>query len=342
MWQRLFDSRNTLSAALLTALLTAAPATAQAQEESTPPAPITAETRTEPRSTTIGDVVTYTITVTHQPDIKVQPPDPLEHFQNFESLDRGADTKQQPDGRVTEEYWFRFRSMEVGYYNIPEVPVTFTNPAPDDPSQTVDGTISAPKAVVEVRSVLYKEGEPQDIRDLKPIIGAGLPWRRYALYALGGLAAFAVLYLLGRKLFPKRTAPVSQPAPTVLEPHEAAFRELEALQARQLIEQERLREHHFELSEIFRRYLGARYSVPALDWTTEEIAEKLLSRKKFPAHLHSRALEILHSTDWVKFSKAEGNIQTCIRNVQEVRKFIEDTQPRHDIGSSQKSPSAAL
>lgn len=343
MWQRLLDSRIAGCAVFALALLGSSPsAPAQSQASSAPPPPIEAETRTEPRTSTIGDIITYTIVVTHQPEIKVQPPNPLEAFQKFEYLDQGADTKRQADGRLSEEYWFRFRAMEVGYYNIPEITVSFTRPAPGDPSQTVPGVIQAPPAVAEVRSVLYKEGEPDDIRDLKPIIGAGPPWRRYTLYALGGLTTLALLILLIRKLFPKRIVPKPQPVTATLKPHEAAFRELETLEARRLIEQGRLREHHFELSEIFRRYLGARYSVPALDWTTEEITEKLLKRQRFPGHLYSRALEILNSTDRVKFSQAQADIQTCIRNVEEVRKFISDTQPRQDIRSSQKSPSAAL
>ncbi|CAI2718175.1 hypothetical protein [Nitrospina watsonii] len=343
MWQPAPNRRNRIAAALALLATLTLPHGAMAQPPSADsPSPVTAETRIEPRSTTIGDPLTYTIAVTHDPDIKITPPDPLTHFEQFEYLDQGATTQQQADGRVTEEFTFKFRAMEVGYYNIAETPVHFTAPHPDDASKTVPNRIMAPKAVVEVRSVLFKDGEPEDIRDIKPIVGAGPPWRRYALYALGGLAALMVLYFLVRKIPKKRPLPPAESQPVLRAPHEVALEELDALEARQLIQQERLREHHFMLSEIFRRYLGALYGVPALDWTTEEIMENLLLRKRFPDELGRRALEILHSTDWVKFANAEPDAETCIGNVQAVHRFVEATLPRRDLAASQKSPSAAM
>ncbi|MCF8720484.1 hypothetical protein [Nitrospina gracilis] len=307
-----------------------------------PPSPVTATTRIEPHSATIGDTVTYTVAVTHAPNFKINPPSPFPHFEKFEFLDQGEKTKQLPDGNVTDEFIFQFRAMEVGYYNIPEVPVHFTAPHPDDPSRSIPGEIQAPKAVVEVRSVLFKDGDPKDIRDIKPIVGAAPPWRRYALYALAGLVGLMFLYFIGRKFFAKPPHRERKPTPVVREPHEVALEELDALAAKQLIEQERCREHHFELSEIFRRYLGALYSVPALDWTTEEIMQNLLMRKNFPEELGQRALEILHRTDWVKFANEESEASVCMENVQAIRRFVEDTVPRRDLSTSHKSPSAAM
>ncbi|MGP0564976.1 MULTISPECIES: hypothetical protein [unclassified Nitrospina] len=340
MWQHLCNNKIGTKFLWLGIALLCFSGEAFAQNTQLPP--VTATAQIEPQRATIGDTVTYTLTVTHPPEFQIKPPNPFQHFEKFEFLDQGAKTRQQPGGRVADEFVFKFRAMEVGYYNIPEIPVHFTGPPLADPSQMGPGEIQAPGAVVEVRSVLFKDGDPKDIRDIKPIVGAGPPWRRYALYALAGLVGLMFLYFIGRKIFVKKVPRERKPQSVIREPHEIALDELDTLNRKQWIEQERFREHQFELSEIFRRYLGALYSVPALDWTTEEIVQNLLFRKHFPQELAQRALGILHRTDWVKFANVESDASTCLENIQAVRQFIEDTKPRRDLGSSQKSPAAPI
>lgn len=303
--------------------------------------PIIADAQVDKSSVTIGDKVTYTLRVTHDPGIEVKTPDPTDHFPGFDFLLSEKDSRKSPGGKVIDEYRFQFRAARVGYYNIPEIPVQFTSPDPDDPTHRIVGQTLAPPAIVEIQSVLYRDGEPTDIREIKPIIGAGLPWGMYLRYALAfGLVLTLLVYIFKRFARPPKK-PVTHRA-VAIKPHEQALRELQALADRKLIEQGQLREHHFELSEIFRRYIGARYSVPALDWTTEEIMDKLLEPSRFQSHIRNQATTVLRNMDWVKFSKSEGDVKSCIHDAMAVREFVESTQPTHDIQSSQKSPAAAI
>ena len=303
--------------------------------------PISAEAHVDKSSVTVGDIVIYTLRITHDREIQIEKPDPTPHFSGFEFLELETNTLNGSGDQVIDEYRFRFRASRVGYYSIPEVPVTFTAPGTRDPMRLLPGQIMAPAAIVEIQSVLYRDGKPTDIREIKPIVGAGLPWGLYLQNALGAALAFAILFYIFKRLArPKKRSTVR--LPIAIKPHEQALRELEALSARKWIEQGRLREHHFELSEIFRRYIGARYSVPALDWTTEEIMDKLLKQSHFQSHIRNQATTVLHNMDWVKFSKTEGDVKVCIHDALAVREFVESTLPAHDIQSSQKSPSAAF
>jgi hypothetical protein len=305
--------------------------------------PITAETRVSQRQITVGDVVTYSIVVRHQAGIHVLPPDPTAHFKKgFEPVDQGASEPKQLEGQREETFWFKFRADAVGFYNLPKTPIEFTAPSPDDPTRPLPGTLQAPEAVIEIRSVLFHEGQPSDIMDIKPIIGAGWDWQKYRTWILLSLAAMAAVagffwWIGDRK---KNALPMSSPVPNI-KPHETAFAELDRLLARKLLESGQFQEHYFELSEIFRRYLGTLLSIPALDWTTEEIGEYVSSHSVMKADVQQTILALLPATDQVKFAKAPVELQTALNHVGAVRDFIRSTTPEITSKFQVKSPMTA-
>lgn len=60
-------------------------------------------------------------------------------------------------------------------------------------------------------------------------------------------------------------------------PHLAALRRLDELEARGWIAAGRFDEFYVEASHALRAYVGGRYGVPALDWTTDETLDRLLA-----------------------------------------------------------------
>ena len=305
--------------------------------------PISAETRVNQRQVTIGDIVTYSIVVRHDAGIHVLPPDPTAHFEKgFDDVDQGASEPKEVKGQQEETFWFKFRADAVGFYNLPQIPIEFTAPSPDDASHPIPGTLQAPAAVIEVRSVLYQDGAPNDIKDIKPILGAGFDWQRYRTWILLGLAALAVAagFFWWLKQTTKTHAPVPTPVPD-LKPHEIALAELDRLLARKLLESGQFQEHYFVLSEIIRRYLGTLLSIPALDWTTEEIGEYISSHGTLKSDIRQTILALLPATDQVEFAKAPVELQTALNHVEAVRDFIRSTTPEITSKFRVKSPTAA-
>ena len=308
--------------------------------DAAPKAPISAETQVDHRQVTVGDIVTYSIVIRHDANFQILPPDPVAEFdQGFDYIDRGTSEPEEVNEQQQDTFWFKFRADAVGYYNISKIPVEFTTPDPDNPLQKIPGVLQAPEAVIEVRSVLYKDGEPTDIKDIKPIIGAGLDWQRYLKWILLGAVILAVITWLIRQL--KRTqrthTPKSAPLPE-LKPHETALAELDRLMERKLIESGQFQEHYFELSEIFRRYLGMLLSIPALDWTTEEIGAHVSRSGSMETDTRHTILTLLPATDQIKFAKAPVEPQTAINHVESVRNFIRDTTPEMTSKFQVKSP----
>ena len=182
--------------------------------------------------------------------------------------------------------------------------------------------------MIEVRSVLYQDGAPNDIKDIKPIIGAGFDWQRYLKWILLGLVALATIAGLfwWFKQKKKLSATVAHAVPD-LKPHEIALTELDQLLARKLLEGGQSQEHYFVLSEILRRYLGTLLSIPALDWTTEEIGAYVSSHVTIKSDTRQTILALLPATDRVKFAKAPVELQTALNHVEAVRDFIRSTTP---------------
>ena len=311
--------------------------------EATTPSPISAETHISQRQVTIGDIVTYSIIVRHDVGIHVLPPNPAAHFKKgFDAVDQGLSEPKEREGQQKKTFWFKFRADAVGFYNLPQIPIEFTAPSPDNPSRPIPGTLQAPETVIEVRSVLYQDGTPSDIKDIKPIVGAGFDWQRYLKWILLSLAVLAAVagFFWWLKQTKKTHAPVSASVPD-LKSHEIALAELDRLLAQKLIESKQFQEHYFILSEIFRRYLGTLLSIPALDWTTEEIGDYVSSDSTLKPDTRQTILTLLPATDQVKFAKAPVELRTALNHVEAVRTFIQGTTPEITSKFQVKSPTAA-
>jgi len=98
---------------------------------------------------------------------------------------------------------------------------------------------------------------------------------------------------------------------------------LEILKTKGLLERGLIREYYFQLSEIFRRYLGAKFKFPALDWTTEEIKNFLTRSSSLNQDVNEKICFILEHTDLVKYAKAHVTREENM--TQEVISFVQET-----------------
>jgi hypothetical protein len=167
------------------------------------------------------------------------------------------------------------------------------------------------------------QGETLDIKDVKPLEKAGKPslawvWILLAL-ALGGISAwFLKKFLDSRKK--------AKPEPPPIPPYEEALERIKTLEARQYLAKGMVREHVFELSDIFKRYIGRRFECNAAEFTTEEmtgwVRMSLLDRP-----VRNRADWFFTATDPVKFAKMIPDNDILTRFLAEVKLFLEETRP---------------
>jgi len=281
--------------------------------------PISVEVEVTPMQATVGDLVTYSIRVRHDPTIKPSPPK-FTPPEGLEAVDHGTRELPRKNSQTQQEFWFLMRADLVGTYDFPALSIPFIVSNADSEGKKVPGQAVSPKTQVKIQSILHLQGEPTDIRDIKPLKNINRDWRPIAFGVLAAVLVIALGIFLYLKRRNKKLTKSSSKQEN-LSPQEAALRELEILQDKGLLE--RGREYNFQLSEIFRRYLGAQFNFPALDWTTEEIKYFLMRSSSLNAEVSEKICFILEHTDLVKYAKAYVTGEENM--TQEVISFIQQT-----------------
>ena len=288
--------------------------------------PITISAGVDKPQATTGDIITYTIILKHDADLKPSMPD-FGVITGFDVHDSLASKPRSVEGQIEQEYSVKLRADQIGTYTIPLISVPFKL-IKQDTSKFIPGEIRSPKVIIEVASVLRLQGEPTDIRDIKGLVEVGRDWTPWFFWGLNLLLLMTVLYLFWKYRKVKHKQLVAK-APTI-SIHEIALRELDILKRKELLGRGDAREHFFELSEIFRRYLGKRYHFPAPDWTTEEITEYFQKQDKIELTSRVEANRILSKSDLIKFAKAQAS--PGADEIESVRKFIILTRKNLDLG----------
>ncbi|GBU21926.1 hypothetical protein R80B4_01828 [Fibrobacteres bacterium R8-0-B4] len=201
---------------------------------------------------------------------------------------------------------------------------------PANPSTGTAGYDTLSTAPIPIRMLSALPPEPPDsdgfaIKDLKGQQGAGKADLWY-LWIVLGIVLIIVLWILMRKYLKKKSENTAAPAVPLLPPYEEAVGAIEALERKNYVQRGLVREYVFELSEIFKRYIGRRYDTIAPELTTEEIAA-WLEFSEISREMRLCAERFFRSSDQVKFAKWVPDRQCIEGYVKDVRTFIEATKP---------------
>jgi hypothetical protein len=281
---------------LLAALLggSCGPAAAAGPEPS-----VTAASRVDKSRITIGDLIRYTVTVTHPKDIDVATPGTGANLGGFEVRAYDVPEPKIRDGLVVSEFHYTISTFLTGEFVIPPLPVAY-RPAADTTS--APRIIATPSIRIVVESL--KPSEQGDIRDVKPPLSIPLDWKLLVLRIGAGLLGLAALtagivfyrrWRSGKGLLPVRPEP---PRP----PHEAALEALDRLTASGLLARGEFMAFTVELTEIVRRYVGGRWFVVAMEMTTTEVLEGLSAAGVDP-EIFGLFERFFGGCDLVKFAK---------------------------------------
>jgi len=187
--------------------------------------------------------------------------------------------------------------------------------------------LRVPASRITVRSVLG-EGDSTALADLKPPADFATvwPWTTIVASALALAALIAAAVWLVRRLRrPRLPSPKpEQELPPGVTPDAWAREALARLLAKGLVEAGRLREFHIELADLLRRYVELRFRVPALERTTEEIADEL-ARAMVGGEESALTRAALEACDRVKFAKHHPSLEEVRETTERLRQLVERT-----------------
>lgn len=247
---------------------------------------------------TIGDRITYTLTIEHAPGVRVEQPGPGANLGQFEIKDFKIYDPVKTDSLVSQRFEYQISVFDTGKFVIPPFPVAF---APSDTARKFQ-IIRSEAIPIAVKSVL--SAEDHEIHDIKPPQGVPFPYRTYALY--GGLLLGLIALLTGVYFYLRsRRRGVPFLRKTSIRPaHEIALEALAALKSdwETRFDAGEFKALYTDLTDILRRYLENRFFIPALEATTNEILTAL-DELDLPQTVREQIGSVLSAADLVKFAK---------------------------------------
>ena len=273
-------------------------------------AKVRVETSLEPRSATVGDVLTLQVKTVLEGagscglDVgKTVGPFEVLHFST------GTDRR---NGNVVErDFQLSLTLFDVGVSTLPALTVHC-----QENGQRTD--IKTPEIPVTIKSVLTPQSK--DIHGLKGRLKKVPNWP-----VIGALAG--VLLLIGGLVwwfrFRPRKGGIRPPGPPPVAPHVRALEDLRRLEE----EMESPAKVFFSrLTDILRSYLEGAFRLPATDRTTAEIAAEV---KSIPISMDQRLglRTVLEDGDLAKFAKLEPTLEERLKDFERVRDFVLATKP---------------
>ncbi len=208
-------------------------------------------------------------------------------------------------------------SFDTGLYYLPPQSIIFNNEGFSD-------------TLLSRATYLMVKGVPIDttytVRDIKGLEKMPLTLFEGILYSgilvLIAAIAFLIFYYLKRR---KQEKPFFKP----LKPEEPAYitalRELDKLKAQKLWQQKQVKEYYTRITFIIRWYIEKRFSLAALEQTSDEI---LIHIKKSDIDdiNYSNLESLLNLADLVKFAKGEPDPEENILHLDNAYDFIKKTK----------------
>lgn len=280
-------------------------------------APVSVRASVDRKEITIGDPIRYTVEVSAAADTEIVIPVLSGAIGEFTISDFGELPVRKDNGRLTTARWYTITSFTTGDHLIPAPKVQYRTPGEE--LREAEGN----EVLVGVTSLLAREPNAADIRDIKPPEEVPFDWRPYGIAgaAVGavGLLSWGFFYVLNRP----RRAYVVPPRPA----HEVALAALNKLRTRRLIEEGKYEEYYVQLSAIVRRYLEDGFHVRAPEMTTEEFLTTAAGDGRLMV-THRRLLaEFLSQADLVKFARHFPTLKDSEAAFEAARRFVEETRP---------------
>jgi hypothetical protein len=255
--------------------------------------PVTVKAGIDRPSISIGDKIKYTLEVKTKNDIEVKFPDFGENLAGFAIRDYGS-SKGGFFGKKTLTQWYVLDIYETGKFTIPAAIIKYRG---SDKEQWKE-VLSAP-LTVEVRSVLDKDIEKADIRDIRGPESIYNLTYIYIVLAIIGVIIIIVLIVRLLKKRRKQQETITPPRPA----HEVAYEALKELMGRDYLKTGRVREYYFELSNIVRHYIEDRFQLKAPEMTTEEFLATLKYSGVLNSEQKGDLKDFLSHCDMVKFAR---------------------------------------
>lgn len=289
--------------------------------------PCTLSIKISKQEISIAESITMIINVIVDKEYNVLLPEFGENLEQFKITDYyDPGQKLTDDERMTAQKEYVLEPFLSGTYTIPVMRIAFwtNDEGPEDPH-----ILESEDLTITVTSLLDEDMEKLTIKDITgpvPPPPPDLTWVIYLIVVIlfAGSGMTVVIIVLVKQKQGERPV-ITIPA------HELAFRQLEALIAKDYIEKGELKLFYIKISTILRHYIENRFHLHAPEQTTEEFLYDLKQSSQLPEKLKDILKEFLFHCDLVKFAKyipGPGEIQKTFDTCKDFIVTTEDVNAR--------------
>jgi len=266
---------------------------------------------------TVGEIINYRMEVEIPKGYSAAIPPPGAQLGQFLIRKYEFPEPEKKADRMILRFNFQITAYTTEELSIPPVPVIIRK------DKQIAKVILSEEIKINIAPVT--SAEDLEIKDIKP--PGAVPFEYKPLLIAGsiiaGLVALALGGIYGWRRLSQPRLELPEPLP---EPEELALKELAELVALNLLEKGELDQYYTRLSEIIRRYLGLRFQIYALEFTTTEIMDSL--KEKWLEHFAYQLIrEFLDECDLVKFAKFIPEPKSQKQIMEKAKQIIEQTRP---------------
>ncbi|RKU10239.1 hypothetical protein C6502_11840 [Candidatus Poribacteria bacterium] len=271
----------------------------------------------DPDHITIGDPIQLQlrIEVDENLHIYLDPIDRSEHeyIEVEKPQVKRIESENLPTGKAHYEVTYPLRAFAIGKHALPPMTIKYTDTDGDS------GSIQTPAYLFEVQAV-----KPAGATEMKGIKG---PWSAPPNWFLYILGAFLVVVAIGTIIFlhlRRRVKPMDRQPEAVpqRQPHEIAYEQLSRIEGMNWVAQGEMKIYHTEISHVLRQYIAARYRIPALELTTQELLDRL-QPEDVPKELVQQCFS---NCDLVKFARYSPTKPEAHERMEEARRIVDETK----------------
>lgn len=278
----------------------------------------------------VVDVNKDLVQVVEFPQFENKPGSPVELYK-----EHPIDTLERDGRHLKLRKRYTLAAFEEGKWNLGRPAVLYAD-------KNIVDTLWARDSVYLEVATFQIDSTSQSIYDVKP--QWNLPFRfgevsGYAQWgALALLLLLAAAYALKRYLESrgKRFGDLFKAAPPQ-PPHVVAIKALEALHHQKLWQNNKHKQYYSALTDILRTYIAARWSIGAMEMTSDEIIEAMRSAE-LPDKAGMDLTAILRDADLVKFAKATPEAEQNEADYLKAYYFVEETKLAEEEPTEEPDP----
>ncbi len=260
----------------------------------------------------VGDIFHLELDVNHREGIDLSLQSIGHEISDFDILSIDETPQYQEKSRIFQSKKFKLQSRLSGTYQIPPLRLEYRDAVGEIAS------ITSSPIWITVESHTPLASDTGDIRDLKPLRSHG-NWPVIPRWLAVTLAILIFGAFIVNRLWRQTRVDVIP----VMPEHEVALETLSRMDAAAAWKSGMSTPFSFELSQVYREYLAARYGIDVMEMTTEEIRDSglpSLAKAEFEP-----MAAIFRFQDRVKFAKFVPPLEDFCRIFEEVRGSIQRT-----------------